>query len=224
MNIDNFSKLFDHTLLKPYADEESIKALCNEAIKYNFKTVAINNSNIEKAKKYLYNSEILIDAAVSFPLGQCTLQTKLFETKDAINKGAGEVDYVINIAEVKNRNYDYIKNEMESIVDICRNYEVTSKVIFENCYLNETEKIKLCEIANKVKPDFIKTSTGFGSGGATIEDVILMRNNTEKDIKIKAAGGIRSLDMVYKFLKAGAERIGTSNSVKIISEFNSLKD
>ena len=180
-----FSKLFDHTQLKPYATDSDIKKLCDEAIKYNFKTVAINNANIEKCTNFLKGSDILVDAAVSFPLGQCTLDTKIFETKDAIKKGAKEVDYVINIAELKNNNLYYIEKEMESLVKVCRNSNITIKVIFENCYLTDEEKIKLCKIANKYKPDFIKTSTGFGTSGATLEDVKLMRQYALPEITLK---------------------------------------
>lgn len=216
---NNFSKLFDHTQLKPYATDDDIKKLCDEAIEYNFKTVAINNANIEKCAKFLKGSNVLVDAAISFPLGQCTLDTKIFETKDAIEKGAKEVDYVINIAELKNNNINYIEKEMESIVSICRASNVTVKVIFENCYLTNEEKIKLCKIANKYKPDYIKTSTGFGTSGATIEDVKLMRKYAIPEIQIKAAGGIRSLASVEDMVNAGATRIGCSSSVKIIKDY-----
>lgn len=218
-----FSKLFDHTELKPYATDEDIKKLCDEAMKYDFKTVAINNAYIEKCVKFLEGSNVEVDAAISFPLGQCTLETKIFETKDAIEKGAGEVDYVINIGELKNNNLKYIEKEMESIVKICRDNNVIVKVIFENCYLEKEEKITLCKIANKYKPDFIKTSTGFGTSGATVEDVKLMREYTLPEIGIKAAGGIRDLDTVNKMLEAGATRIGCSSSVKIVEEWEMNK-
>jgi deoxyribose-phosphate aldolase len=218
--MDNFNKLFDHTNLKPYVSDADMKILCDEAVKYGFKTVAINNANIERCKKFLEGSDVLVDAAVSFPLGQCTLETKLFETKNAIINGAGEVDYVINIAELKMGNYSYIEKEMREIVSICRKFNVTSKVIFENCYLTDDEKIALCKIANKIKPDFIKTSTGFGISGATFADVKLMRENAIPEIKIKAAGGIRTLDMVEQFVQAGASRIGTSAAIKIVEELN----
>lgn len=221
MKIKTFSsKLFDHTLLKPYASTKDIERLCKEAIKYNFKSTAINNSNIIKCKDFLKNSDVLVDAAVSFPLGQCTLDTKIFETRDAIEKGADEVDYVINIAELKNNNLKYIEKEMSAIVEICKSANKTVKVIFENCYLTKDEKITLCKIANKYKPDFIKTSTGFGTSGATVEDVILMRQYTLPEIQIKAAGGIKNLDTVIKFLDAGAARIGCSSSVEIMNEYS----
>ncbi|UYP01368.1 deoxyribose-phosphate aldolase [Oceanotoga sp. DSM 15011] len=212
------SKIFDHTCLKPFAKNEELKKLCSEAAKFNFKTVAINNAYIEYCKKELKGTEILIDAAVSFPLGQSTLETKVFETKDAIEKGAGEVDYVINIAQLKNKNYKYIEKEMSEIVEICRKKNITSKVIFENCYLTDDEKILLCEIANNIKPDFIKTSTGFGISGATFEDVKLMRKHAKDYIKIKAAGGIKTKKNVLKYLELGVSRIGCSSSVQIINE------
>lgn len=185
-----FSQLFDHTNLRPYATDADMKNLCEEAMKYNFKTVAINNANIEKCVRFLKGSGVLVDAAVSFPLGQCTLDTKIFEAQDAIKKGAGEVDYVINIAELKNKNYAYIEQEMKALVQICRENNVISKVIFENCYLEDGEIIELCRIANKYKPDYIKTSTGFGTSGATVKDVQLMRKHALPEIGIKAAGGV----------------------------------
>ncbi|MDI9442532.1 MAG: deoxyribose-phosphate aldolase [Bacillota bacterium] len=214
-----FSKLFDHTNLRPYATTEDIKKLCQEAITYNFKSVAINNANIEKCRQFLSGSDVLIDAAVGFPLGQSTLDTKLFETRDAITKGADEVDYVINVAAVKDKDFQYIEQEMQAIVGICRESDVTCKVIFENCYLEEDEIIALCQIANKFKPDFIKTSTGFGPSGATIKDVQLMRRHALPEIGIKAAGGIRDLATVEKMIEAGATRIGCSSSVEILKEW-----
>lgn len=222
MNTKSFPKLFDHTLLKPYASKEDIKVLCEDAKKFNFKTVAINNANIEKCVEFLKGSDVLVDAAVSFPLGQCTLDTKIFETKDAIEKGANEVDYVINIAELKNNNLKYIEKEMYSIVEICKLANITVKVIFENCYLTKEEKISLCKVANKYKPNFIKTSTGFGTSGATVEDITLMRYYALPEIQIKAAGGIKNLDTVFKLLDAGATRIGCSSSVEIMKEFQNL--
>lgn len=219
---NHLSKLFDHTQLKPYITNDEIKKLCDEAIKYNFKTVAINNANITKCVDFLKGSNVLVDAAISFPLGQCTLDTKIFETKDAIKKGAQEIDYVINIVELKNNNIYYIEKEMYSILDICKASNVILKVIFENCYLTNDEKIKLCKISNKYKPDFIKTSTGFGISGATIKDVKLMRKYALPEIQIKAAGGIKTLDNVKNMVDAGATRIGCSSSVKIIEEYFSI--
>lgn len=211
--------MIDNTILKPFIGNDDWRELCKVSREYGFKTVAINNAGIKYCVEQLKNSTVGIDAAVSFPLGQCTLETKCFETKDAIEKGAAEVDYVINIVELKNKNYDYIEEEMASIVKICRENNIISKVIFETCYLEKEEIIKLCEIANKVKPDFIKTSTGFGTHGASIEDVALMRKHADKGISIKAAGGVRSLEDFLAMIEAGATRIGTSAGVKIVEEY-----
>lgn len=218
--MNKFSKYFDHTCLKPYATREDMTKLCEEAKKYDFMMVAINSTQTKLCKELLKGTDIHVGAAISFPLGQTTIETKVFETKDAIANGADEIDYVINITELKEKNYDYIKEEMTQIVDICRKHNVISKVIFENCYLTDEEKIKLCEIALEVKPDFIKTSTGFGTGGATVEDVKLMKSIVKDTVKVKAAGGIRDLDTCLKMIEAGAERIGTSSAIKITQAYN----
>lgn len=211
-------RLIDHTLLRPNITNEDWKQHCGEAVRYGFKTVAINNAGIVKCREFLRGSPVLIDAAVSFPLGQSTLETKCMESRDAISKGAGEVDYVINLVEVKNGNWAYIENEMRSIVDICRERQVTSKVILETCYLTDAEKRKICELAMQVRPDFIKTSTGFGTGGATLEDVRLMKACVGDQVKIKASGGIRALETFIDMVEAGADRIGTSSGIRIIEE------
>ena len=218
--MNKFSKYFDHTCLKPYATREDMTKLCEEAKKYDFMMVAINSTQTKLCKELLKGTDIHVGAAISFPLGQTTIETKVFETKDAIANGADEIDYVINITELKEKNYDYIKEEMTQIVDVCRKHNVISKVIFENCYLTDEEKIKLCEIALEVKPDFIKTSTGFGTGGATVEDVKLMKSIVKDTVKVKAAGGIRDLDTCLKMIEAGAERIGTSSAIKITEAYN----
>ena len=217
------NKYIDHTLLKPDATTEQIKKICDEAKKYNFKMVAINPAQTVRCKKKLEGSPVHVGAAIGFPLGQTTLECKIFETKDAIEKGADEIDYVINVAELKNKNYDYIKKEMEEIVKICREAGKTSKVIFENCYLTDDEKRKVAEIAKEVKPDFIKTSTGFGTGGATVEDVKLMKSVVGDEVKVKAAGGIRDLKTALAMIEAGAERLGTSAGVAIVEEYNNQK-
>ena len=218
--MNKFSKYFDHTCLKPYATRKDMAKLCEEAKKYDFMMVAINSTQTKLCKELLKGTDIHVGAAISFPLGQTTIETKVFETKDAIANGADEIDYVINITELKEKNYDYIKEEMTQIVDVCRKRNVISKVIFENCYLTDEEKIKLCEIALEVKPDFIKTSTGFGTGGATVEDVKLMKSIVKDTVKVKAAGGIRDLDTCLKMIEAGAERIGTSSAIKITEAYN----
>lgn len=223
VTVDQLANMIDHTNLKAFADDAAFEKLCDEAKKYNFKMVAINPAQTVRCKKKLEGSPVHVGAAIGFPLGQTTLECKIFETKDAIEKGADEIDYVINVAELKNKNYDYIKKEMEEIVKICREAGKTSKVIFENCYLTDDEKRKVAEIAKEVKPDFIKTSTGFGTGGATVEDVKLMKSVVGDEVKVKAAGGIRDLKTALAMIEAGAERLGTSAGVAIVEEYNNQK-
>lgn len=223
VTVEQLANMIDHTNLKAFADDAAFEKLCDEAKKYNFKMVAINPAQTVRCKKKLEGSPVHVGAAIGFLLGQTTLECKIFETKDAIEKGADEIDYVINVAELKNKNYDYIKKEMEEIVKICREAGKTSKVIFENCYLTDDEKRKVAEIAKEVKPDFIKTSTGFGTGGATVEDVKLMKSVVGDEVKVKAAGGIRDLKTALAMIEAGAERLGTSAGVAIVEEYNNQK-
>lgn len=223
VTVEQLANMIDHTNLKAFADDAAFEKLCDEAKKYNFKMVAINPAQTVRCKKKLEGSPVHVGAAIGFPLGQTTLECKIFETKDAIEKGADEIDYVINVAELKNKNYDYIKKEMEEIIKICREAGKTSKVIFENCYLTDDEKRKVAEIAKEVKPDFIKTSTGFGTGGATVEDVKLMKSVVGDEVKVKAAGGIRDLKTALAMIEAGAERLGTSAGVAIVEEYNNQK-
>lgn len=212
------SQLIDHTNLKPDATIAMMEKLCQEAKNYHFKMVAINQVQSQLCAQLLKGTGVDIGAAIAFPLGQTTIASKCFETQNAIENGATEIDYVINISELKAGNLQYIEDEMAQIVKICRQHNVVSKVIFENCYLTDEEKIALCKIAVKVKPDFIKTSTGFGTSGATVEDVKLMKNQVGDAVKVKAAGGIRSADTFKKMIAAGAQRIGTSSGIAIIDE------
>ena len=223
ITVEQLANMVDHTNLKAFADDAAFTKLCDEARKYNFKMVAINPAQTVRCKEKLKDSLVHVGAAIGFPLGQTTLECKIFETKDAIKKGADEIDYVINVAELKNKNYDYIKKEMEEIVKICKEAGKTSKVIFENCYLTDDEKVKVAEIAKEVKPDFIKTSTGFGTGGATVEDVKLMKSVVGDEVKEKAAGGIRDLKTALAMIEAGAERLGTSAGVAIVEEYMKQK-
>ena len=212
------AKLIDQTLLRPEASYAAIEEHCRTALRYGFKTVAINNAPIPLAKKIREGSQVLIDAAISFPLGQCTTQVKVFEAIDAIEKGAGEVDYVTNVSAVKSGDWDLVLDEMRRIADACHERGIPVKVIFENCYLNDDEKKRLCDTALIARPDFIKTSTGFGTGGATVADVRLMKAQVGQEIAIKAAGGIRTLESALQMLEAGASRIGTSRGVEIVEE------
>jgi len=219
MDAKTFGQYFDHSLLRASATHADFKTFCEEGIKYNVKMLAINPAAVVLCKQQVQGHSINVGAAIGFPLGQMTLEAKIFETKDAIQKGVDEIDYVIDIVELKSQNFKHIEEEMKSIVAICRENDVISKVIFENCYLTEDEKKRLCEISNRVKPDFIKTSTGFGSGGATVADIKLMRAEADASIKIKASGGIKSLEDALRLIDAGAERVGTSSTVGIIKDF-----
>ena len=218
MDKKSLAGMIDQTLLKPFVTLQDMQKHCETADQYGFKTVAVNNAVVAYCVNLLKNSKTVCDAAVSFPLGQCTLDTKLFETEAVIQKGAKEGDYVINLVELKSGNWEYIEKEMAGIVAVCNKHNVVSKVIFENCYLTDEEKVKLCQVALKVRPNFIKTSTGFGSGGATIEDVKLMKSIVGEAIKIKAAGGIRDLQAALAMIRAGATRIGTSCGTQIIDQ------
>lgn len=214
------ANMIDHTLLKADAINEQFKKLCDEANSYGFKMIAINSSPVKLCAEYLKDSPVHVGAAIGFPLGQTSIKVKVFETQDAIINGADEIDYVINIGELKNGNLQYIEQEMVEIVDVCRKSNVICKVILENCYLNDEQKISVCKIAKKIRPDFVKTSTGFGTSGATIADIKLMKSIVGNDVKVKAAGGIRSLETAIKMIEAGAERLGTSSGIAIINEFN----
>ncbi len=216
MNREQMAKMIDQTLLKAYVSEADFKAFCEESAKYRFKMVAINSAPVKMCKEFLKGSDVLVGAAIGFPLGQTSIKSKTEETLNAISDGADEIDYVHNIVELKSGHYGYVRDEMQAIVDVCREYNKTVKVIFENCYLTDDEKKKLCEIALQVRPDFIKTSTGFGTGGATVEDVRLMKSEVGSAVKVKAAGGIRDLQTALAMIEAGAERIGTSAGVKIV--------
>ena len=212
--------MFDHPNLKAFASEQDFELLCREAAENHFAMVAINSSPVALCKRLLEGSGVHVGAAISFPLGQTTVETKVFETENAIQNGADEIDYVLNVGELKQGNLDYIRREMESIVAICRKNRVICKVIFENCYLTQDEIRSAAQIAREVGPDFIKTSTGFGTGGATVEDVRLMKETVGDKVRVKAAGGIRDLDTCLAMIEAGAERIGTSSSLKILEEYN----
>ncbi len=217
---EELAGMFDHTVLKAYAAHADFDLLCKEAEKNGFAMVAINSAPVKYCKELLKGTKVHVGAAISFPLGQTTVETKVFETEKAITDGADEIDYVINIGELKDKNYDYIKDEMTRIVAVCRKAKVISKVIFENCYLTKEEIIKVAQIAKEVEPDFIKTSTGFGTGSALAEDVRLMKEHAGDKVKVKAAGGIRDWHTCKAMIDAGAERIGTSSSLKILEEFD----
>ncbi len=215
----NFADYFDHTVLSPQTTPKDLKKVCEDAIVYGFHSVAVNTGMVELCASYLKGSHVKVDAAVGFPLGITTIACKIAEAGEAIRNGAAEVDYVVNIGKVKSGDFDYIREEMKQIVALCREKQVISKVIFENCYLTDEEKKALCNVALEVMPDYIKTSTGFGAGGATVEDVRLMKSIVGDKIRVKASGGIKSLETCLAMLDAGAERIGCSSSVSILQAY-----
>ena len=217
--LSDLALMVDHTNLHADATEDDLRRLCDEARRYGFRMVAVNSVQSRLCAELLAGSDVHVGAAISFPLGQTSVAAKVFETRDAIQSGANEIDYVVNLTEVKAGNWSYVADEMARIVEICRDAGAPSKVIFENCLLTQDEKIRLCEVASEVLPTFVKTSTGFSTGGATVEDVRLMRGHVDARVKVKAAGGIRTADDFLAMVAAGAERIGCSASVSIMEEF-----
>ena len=215
--------IIDHTNLKPFADRGAFETLCAQAAENHFAMVAINPAPVALCKALLKGTTVHVGAAISYPLGQATLETKIFETDNAIANGADEIDYVINIAQMKNGNLAYIRREMESIVARCREKAAVCKVIFETCYLTADEIHTLAVMARDVEPDYIKTSTGMGPFGATIEAVRLMKRAVGDKVRVKAAGGIRDWITCAAMLDAGAERIGTSSSLAILAQYDAAR-
>ena len=203
----------DHTLLTQNATWEDIKQILDDGIKYNVASACIPASYVKKAIEYV-GDKLPICTVIGFPNGYSTTAVKIFETEDAIKNGADEIDMVININDVKNENFDAILEEIKDIHKACNGKIL--KVIIETCLLTEEEKIKMCEIVTKSGAEYIKTSTGFSTGGATFNDIALMKKYVGKGVKIKAAGGISSLEDAEKFMELGANRLGTSRIVKII--------
>ena len=213
MDIEKILAACDHTLLHQDATFEDIKALCDDAIKYKTASVCIPPCYVKDAKQYVGDA-LKICTVIGFPNGNMTTTVKVLETFDAIEKGADEIDMVINIGRLKSRDYDYVKQEISLIKQACGDRIL--KVIIETCMLTDDEKIKMCELVTEAGADFIKTSTGFASGGATFDDVKLFAEHVGPGVKIKAAGGISSLEDAEKFMELGASRLGTSRIVKIV--------
>lgn len=214
MNQNMILSHVDHTLLKPYCTWKDIQKLCDEAVKYGTASVCIPPSFVRHVKEE-YADSLRICTVIGFPLGYNTTESKVYETKQALRDGAQEVDMVVNIGDVKEHNYGKVFEEIRAICMEMK--ESVLKVIVETCYLTEDEKIALCECITKAKADFIKTSTGFGTGGATIEDISLFKKHIGKDVKIKAAGGIRTREEMEAFLNEGCERIGASSAIAALN-------
>ena len=207
------NKLIDHTYLKAFGTKNEINKLILEAKEYDFKSVCVNPFWVEYSSKLLKGTDVLVCTVIGFPLGANTIASKVFETKDAINNGADEIDMVLNIGKAKENDFEYIYEEVKAVREACPTK--TLKVILETCYLTK-EEIKEASIsAIKAKADFVKTSTGFGTGGATAEDVKIMKD-VAKNKEVKASGGVRSTEDVEKMIKAGATRIGTSSGISLV--------
>ena len=211
--------MIDQTLLKADATDEALSAFCKAGIAGHFASICVNSGVVPYVAKLFEDTDVRLCATVGFPLGQTTTDNKVAEALEAIENGADEIDYVVNVGKVRSGDWEYTENEMSAIVEACHSKGALCKVIFENCYLTDDEKKGLCAVAVRVRPDFVKTSTGFGTGGATEADVRLMREAVGEDIGVKAAGGIRSFEDAMKMIGAGANRIGTSAGDKIVAGF-----
>ena len=219
LNREAVAGMIDHTNLKATATRDDIRKLCDEAKTYHFASVMVNSAFTALCKELVDGSGVLVGTVAGFPLGQMSTAAKVFEAETAIADGADEIDYVVNVSDVKDGKWDLVRDEMARITAACHSRGAGCKVIFENCYLTKEQIVRLAEIAKEVKPDFIKTSTGFGTGGATPEDVRLMKETVGDAVKVKAAGGIRDWASCKAMIEAGAERIGASAGKAILDEF-----
>lgn len=221
MNEFKLNKFFDHTLLKPEATPEQIDTLCKEAIASDFYSVCVNSCYVPRVSKALNESDVKTCAVVGFPLGACSTDTKVFETRYVCNEGADEVDMVLNVGMLKGKDYNFVRNDISKVVEAAHDMNAKVKVILETCLLSDTEIVRACELSMEAGADFVKTSTGFNTGGATVKDVMLMKKTVGSSMKVKASGGIRDLKTVKAMIEAGADRIGASAGVKIMEEAKS---
>lgn len=215
MNKQEILGHIDHTLLKAFSTWDQIKALCDDAVEYKTASVCIPPSFVKRAKE-TYGDSLNVCTVIGFPLGYNTTAVKAFEVKEAIREGASEVDMVINIGALKDKDYDYVQNEIAELKKAAGDHIL--KVIVETCYLTEEEKVKVCELVTNAGADYIKTSTGFGTGGATIEDINLFKAHIGPSVKMKASGGVKTVEDLEMFLDAGCERIGTSSAIGLLKE------
>lgn len=206
--------MIDHTILKPEATEKEVKVLCKEAIEYNFASVCVNPSMVSLATTILEGSSVKVCTVIGFPLGATTTAVKAFETEQTIKDGATEVDMVINVGKLKERDLEYVKNDIKAVVEAAKGKALT-KVIIETCLLTDEEKVIACQLSKEAGADFVKTSTGFSTGGATAADIKLMRDTVGKEMGVKASGGVRSREDALMMIENGATRIGASASIAI---------
>jgi deoxyribose-phosphate aldolase len=214
----SLASMIDHTFLKAFGTAEDIERLCEEALRYDFAMVAVNPAEVTKCARLLAGSSVRVGAAIGFPLGQNTSEVKAFEIRDSIQKGAGEIDMVINVRALQSGDAALVRREIADMVKACLPVGVISKVILETCYLTDAEKASVCRLAVAEGADYVKTSTGVGPAGATVADVRLMRAAVGSDTGVKAAGGIRDLATALAMIEAGATRLGTSAGVAIVQE------
>lgn len=212
------NRIIDHTLLKPESTEGQIEEIVREAIEYNFFSVCVNPIWVKKCAEMLKNSSVKVCTVIGFPLGANTLETKLFETKNAIENGADEIDMVINIGYIKSKKFTEVEDEIREIAKICHDNGKILKVILENCLLTKDEIKKACELSDRAGADFVKTSTGFSTSGANSEDVKLMKDSVSDRVKVKASGGIRDYKKAIEMINNGADRLGVSAGVAIYKE------
>lgn len=212
----NYNKMIDHTVLKADTPLETVKRICDEAMEYGFASVCINPCHVAYCADYLKDSDVNVCTVVGFPLGANTSAVKAFETKDAIANGADEIDMVMNIGALKDKNYDLVRDDVKAVVEAANGTLV--KVILETCLLTEDEIKKACELCVEAKADYVKTSTGFSTRGATIEDVQIMKVAVQGKAKVKAAGGVRTHEDMVKIVEAGADRIGTSAGCSLVEK------
>lgn len=213
---EEVASMIDHSLLKPYLTDKEIEEGCRIADEYKTASVCVRPCDVKRAVEILKDSSVLVTSVIGFPHGTTTVQTKVFEAKEAIDNGAVELDVVLNIGKLKSKDYDYVKEDLKAVTEIAHENNVVVKVIFENCYLDDDEKISACKICNEIGVDYVKTSTGFGTGGAEDKDLKLMRENTDPEIKLKAAGGIRTLERAIEVKKIGCSRLGATATVGIL--------
>lgn len=212
----NYNKMIDHTVLKADTPLETVKRICDEAMEYGFASVCINPCHVAYCADYLKDSDVNVCTVIGFPLGANTSAVKAFETKDAIANGADEIDMVMNIGALKDKNYDLVRDDVKAVVEAANGTLV--KVILETCLLTEDEIKKACELCVEAKADYVKTSTGFSTRGATIEDVRIMKEAVHGKAKVKAAGGVRIPEDMVKIVAAGADRIGTSAGCSLVKK------
>lgn len=212
----NYNKMIDHTVLKADTPLETVKRICDEAMEYGFASVCINPCHVAYCADYLKDSDVNVCTVIGFPLGANTSAVKAFETKDAIANGADEIDMVMNIGALKDKNYDIVRDDVKAVVEAANGTLV--KVILEICLLTEDEIKKACELCVEAKADYVKTSTGFSTRGATIEDVRIMKEAVHGKAKVKAAGGVRTPEDMVKIVAAGADRIGTSAGCSLVKK------